>query len=160
MVKSITVKGYTYTTGLTRQDVRNSISEELQCNCFDKAAANFDKIDINQDSVLSEEEITKFKRKRITKGVLIGLGVAAATTLITLGISKGCKTNLNQNLNSSIQTSISSSTSSGTKYVMSRAEFVDWWYRNNDTLPGTCPKDFGEYIADLYDDYLSGRFHI
>ena len=108
MDSSITIKGYTYTAGLTRQDLYNSKIKESYCRycgCFhkttanfDKELANFDKIDINQDLVLSEEEVTKFKKKRITKGVLIGLGVVATATLIGLGISKGCNVNLNQKL--------------------------------------------------------------
>ena len=175
MVKSLTIKGFEYTAGLTRDDLHKNISSEFEQvkrksaekkeklfnDAISTANVKFDRIDTNKDSILSEEEITVFKKernKKITKGVLIGLGIVASVTLIAVGMSKGVK---KANLNSSCSTNSSSvpgvaSRSSGS---MSRAEFVSWWHRNNSTYPDSCHchRDFYEYISDLYDDYLSGR---
>lgn len=175
MVKSLTIKGFEYTAGLTRDDLHKNISREFEQvkrksaekkeNLFNDAIStanvNFDRIDTNKDSILSEEEITNFKKernKKITKGVLIGLGIVASVTLVAMGISKGAKVNVDNIPAPS--PSLASAASSVSK--MSRADFVDWWHKNNTTYPSHCHclKDFHEYITDLYDDYLSGRFRI
>ena len=176
MVKSLTIKGFEYTAGLTRDDLHKNISREFEQvkrksaekkeklfnDAISTANVKFDRIDTNKDSILSEEEITNFRKernKKITMGLYI-LVCAISIAVIKSQVSKAFDSIYTPSPSSSPSRSLTSAASSVSK--MSRADFVDWWHRNNTVYPShcQCPKDFHEYITDLYDDYLSGRFRI